>query len=98
MVLSDKCQTEIMLKATYSECDTFYILYYSFSCLSQVHMIAMYEPEGSVRGFQQNPSVIPDVEVELFILFFIPLYYPACCTISYIYFFVNIYNTVESTI
>ena len=26
-------------------------------------MIAMYEPEGRVRGFQKNPSVVPDVEV-----------------------------------
>ena len=34
-----------------------------FSCASEVHIIAMYEPEGSVRGFQQDPSVILDVEV-----------------------------------
>ena len=30
-------------------------------------MIAMYEPEGSVRGFRENPSVIPDVEVSVWI-------------------------------
>ena len=28
-------------------------------------MIAMYEPEGKVRGFRENPSVIPDVEVSV---------------------------------
>lgn len=34
-----------------------------FSCSSEVHIIAMYEPEGSIRGFQEDPVNVPDVPV-----------------------------------
>ena len=33
------------------------------SCASEVHIIAMYEPEGTNRRGNEDPSVIPDVEV-----------------------------------
>ena len=37
-----------------------------FSCASEVHMIVMHEPEGSVRQGHLNPVYIPDVEVSHF--------------------------------
>ena len=28
-------------------------------------MIAVHEPEGSVRGFQEDPSLVPDLQVSI---------------------------------
>ena len=43
-------------------------LFCSCSCASHVHMIAMYEPQGTSRGFQQDPSNVPEVPVSNYLL------------------------------